>query len=171
MYSAFFKCFLLYFIDYKSMEESNDECYKQILCFNDCIQHHERNFPIKINPIDRLHFCILLVLILTSQSNALPTPPSRYDTYPVAMVQIVDRVTTSTSHPQVNSYKIYRRIPHSSYSNHAVEHAYSPTNINHQQEFKRERYRRTMIERLFTSFDEDGLLLFEIFVQLVLSFI
>ncbi|UJR09586.1 hypothetical protein I4U23_013821 [Adineta vaga] len=135
------------------MDEFNDECYKQILCFNESV-YHEKESIFKINPLDRFHLYVLLVLILTSQSNALPIHQKKYEnpaSYPIAMVHFIDR-STPVMYSQLNSYKIYRRIPLLSSSNN---NAYSPTNSNHQQELKRERYRRTMIDRLFTFFDED----------------
>ena len=54
---------------------------------------------------------------------------------------LVDQSTSS-----LPSYKIYRAHSLPSYS--IV-----------QRQFKRERYRRTMIDRLFSQFDEDGLFL------------
>lgn len=56
-------------------------------------------------------------------------------------------------------YKVYRHHPIPSYSNGAVVQVSSDQNkLNNQKQFKRERYRRLMIDRIFTKFDEDGLL-------------
>jgi hypothetical protein len=58
----------------------------------------------------------------------------------------------------INTYKIYQHHPIPSYSNGAVVQVSDQTNFNNRQQLKRERYRRIMIDRMFSIFDEDGLL-------------
>ncbi|CAF1062818.1 unnamed protein product [Adineta steineri] len=135
---------------------NNDDFYKQIFYSNNYL-HYDKDVTIKLNVINQLHLFIFLFLILTTPSNALPiykanSPPS---SYPAAIVQVIDHSTSSMYPPQVNSYKVYRRLPIPSYSNGAVGQVYDQTNVNRQQELKRERYRRTMIDKMFSLFDED----------------
>lgn len=87
------------------------------------------------------------------------------------MVQLNDR----SMYPQ-QSFKVYRRFPHSnipSYSNAAYVHVHNQQqqssiivqNTNEQQfalQIRRERQRRAMIDRMVLLFDEDGLFLFKL---------
>jgi len=58
------------------MQENNDEYYKQIFCSNEHL-NYEKDQKIKINLTNRLNLFIFSFLILTSQSNALPSPQSK----------------------------------------------------------------------------------------------
>lgn len=88
---------------------------------------------------------------------------------PIAMVQLANR----SPYPQ-QSFKIYRRLPNPvpSYPNNAIVQIYDQTNYNQQQpssmivqnpnqqqitlQLKRERQRRTMIDKIILLFDENG---------------
>lgn len=61
------------------------------------------------------------------------------------------------STPSMYTYKVYRHHPIPSYPNGAIVQVSDQTNVNNQKQLKRERYRRTMIHRMFAKFDEDGL--------------
>jgi len=102
-----------------------------------------------------------MVLLANSLYNQQPLP-----SFPAAIVQITDNSTPTS----LNSYKVYRRLPISSYSNGAPVHVYDQTNLINQQQLKRERYRRTMIDRIFLLFDEDGLFLIKFLFTLIFFF-
>jgi hypothetical protein len=94
------------------------------------------------------YFSALFLTALTAfLSLPVNSPP------PMAMVQVLSRPTPAP----FNFYKIYRRVPIASYSSGTIGQVYSQSNFNPPQELRRERYRRTMINRLFLTFDEDGL--------------
>ncbi len=155
----------------------NDEYYRQILYSNEYF-HLKQDIQIKINRINYFYLILLIILFLTSQTNALPI----YQPYiqqtqsnlPIARVQLTDRSVYS---PQ--SFNVYRRYPNPiqqkqvnqipSYSNGANVQIYDQTNFNNQQQslammqnqqLRRERQRRAMIEKIFIIFDEDGLDIF-----------
>lgn len=73
------------------------------------------------------------------------------------MIQLADQ---SALPPQ--SYRVYRRMPNPipSYSNGAVVQNYDqqqpPQAIIQDQQIRRERQRRAMVEKIVTIFDEDG---------------
>ncbi len=74
--------------------------------------------------------------------------------FPIDRVQLTDRST-----PSIHSYKFYRVHSTPNYPNEVIVQVSDQTNFfNQQQQLTRERYRRTMIDRLFSKFDEDGLL-------------
>jgi hypothetical protein len=140
----------------------NDEYYRQILHLNEHFYNCEQDIKIIFN--NRLRTILFVFFILISQSNALPLYPSYIQSppssLPVAMVQL----TEQSVYPQ-QTYKIYRRFPNQieqpmqpipSYSNGAVVQIYDQTNSHNQQQFRRERQRRAMIDKIVTIFDEDG---------------
>jgi hypothetical protein len=85
-----------YFI---SMQENNDEDYKQIIYSNEYF-NNKNDFLIEINLSNRSYLFLLIIFILTSQTNALPIPQDINSSY--------------IQQPSV-PYKIYRPIP--SYAN------------------------------------------------------
>jgi hypothetical protein len=105
-----------------------------------------------------------MILLANSMYNQQLSP-----SFPAAMVQITDN-STPTIYPPINSYKVYRRLPISSYSNGAAVHVYDQTNLINQQQLKRERHRRTMIDRIFLLFDEDGLFLIKFLFTILFFF-
>jgi hypothetical protein len=161
----------------------NDGYYRQILHLNEHLNIEHDNIKIKILLTNRFRLILFVFLILTSQSNALPVYQSlqsqslvNYNQQspsplPVAMVQLSDRFV----YPQ-QTYKVYRRFPNlnnvPSYSNGAMVQIHDQTNqqqqptsiiqnSNTQQltlQLRRERQRRSMIDRMVILFDDDGLL-------------
>jgi hypothetical protein len=139
------------------VQENLDEYYKQIFYSNDYLID-ENNPAIRINLFHRSYLLIFIFLIFTSQSNALSIPQSTFYFYfkclknfflvnyhhirqPLLSFPINKLQLTDISTPSVYTYKIYRSHPEAFV----------------QQQLKRERYRRTMIDRLFSKFDDDGL--------------
>jgi hypothetical protein len=61
-----------------SMQENNDEYYKQISYSNEYL-NYEKHQTIRINLANRLYLFLLIFLILTSQLNALPIPQSKFN--------------------------------------------------------------------------------------------
>jgi hypothetical protein len=120
------------------MQENNDEDYKQIIYSNEYF-NNKNDFLIEINLSNRSYLFLLIIFILTSQTNALPIPQDINSSY--------------IQQPPV-PYKIYRPIP--SYANGMIVQVHNPANFSNQEPLKRERYRRKMIDRMFLSFDEDS---------------
>ncbi|CAF1191566.1 unnamed protein product [Rotaria magnacalcarata] len=151
------------------MQNNNDEYYKQIFHSNVSL-NYENHSIIKINLTYRFRLYIFCFLILTSTSTASPIPPvnsnqvnslsyiqqpSPSTTFSIEKFQLKDSSTPSI-YPQLDKYNVYRHIPIPSYSNHAVIQVYGNKNFNNQQQLRRERYRRTMIDRMFLMFDDDA---------------
>lgn len=101
---------------------------------------------------------------------------SSYNIQPPSISFSSDKIQLRNSslspiYSQYNRYKVYRHIPIPSYSNNAPIQVYDNKNLNNQQQLKRERYRRSMIDRMFIIFDEDGSLFQHfILIKLCLSF-
>ncbi|CAF4676754.1 unnamed protein product, partial [Rotaria sp. Silwood2] len=151
-----------------SMQENNDEYYKQIFYSNEYL-NYDKDLLIKINLTKQFRLVIFCILILTSQTNALPI--FRVNSNPIVSLSNIQKSSTSFSTTkfqlknlstpsnrlQLDNYKIYRHIPISSYSNNAIVQANYQRNLNNQQQqLRRERYRRIMIDRIFLIFDEDA---------------
>ncbi|CAF1136162.1 unnamed protein product [Rotaria sp. Silwood1] len=149
------------------MEENNDEYYKQILYSNEYF-NYDKDLIIKINLTNQFYLFLFCILILTSQTNALPI--HRVNSNQLGSVSNIQQFSTTTTiklrdfsmpsnHLQFNNYKIYRHIPISSYSNNGIVQVYNQRNFNNQQQerqLRRERYRRIMIDKIFFIFDEDA---------------
>lgn len=103
--------------------------------------------------------------------NNLPYIQTAPGNLPVAMVQLADQ----SAHP-LQSYRVYRRMPNPipSYSNGAVVQNYDqqqqqpPQAIIQDQQIRRERQRRAMIEKIVTIFDEDGNFIWIFFIPIYL---
>ena len=141
----------------------NDESCRQISSSN-ADAYSKEAIQIKLNFTHRLRLIFLVFLFFTSHSNALPIPRSQSPppSYPLAMVQLTERLP----YPQ-QSFNVYRRFPNPiqqpvhlipSYSNGGAVQVYNPQSsvIAQNQQFKRERQRRAMVEKIITIFDEDG---------------
>ncbi|CAF1440691.1 unnamed protein product [Rotaria sordida] len=152
-----------------SMQENNDEYYKQIFYSNEYLNYN-KDLIIKINLTNQFRLFIFCILILTSQTNALPI--RRINSNQIINLYNIQQFSTTTTiqvttprtpsnHLQLNNYNIYQHIPISSYSNSGFVQVYNQRNFHNQQQqqqkqLRRERYRRIMIDRMFLIFDEDA---------------
>ena len=150
----------------------NDEYYRQIFSSNEYLLPKQK-ILFQINFINHLSLFLFIILFLTSQANALPIYVQQTQTsgLPVAMVQLTDRSVYSPPPPP--TFHVYRRFPNPiqqqqqlnrlpNYPNSAIVQVYDqqvPTNVQNQQ-LRRERQRRAMIDKMVTIFDDDGMNLY-----------
>lgn len=133
-----------------------DDDYKQIFFSNQFFFNEDRHSSIRIDLTNRTYLLIFILLIFTSQSiTALPVSPSKssFETNPFNL--------SLSSSSVVNYHHVQSLV-----SNRPPSTPIIPSYPNgmivqirneNQRQFKRERYRRSMIDRLFSQFDDDGL--------------
>ncbi len=163
----------------------NDEYYRQIFSSNEYLLPKQK-ILFQINFINHLSLFLFIILFLTSQANALPIYVQQTQTsgLPVAMVELTDRsvysppptfhvyrrfpnpiqqVNRLPNYPNSAAVQVYdqqqvNRMP--KYPNNDVVQVYDKqqvsTNVQNQQ-LRRERQRRAMIDKMVTIFDEDGI--------------
>ncbi len=160
----------------------NDEYYRQIFSSNEYLPFKQK-ILFQINFINHISLILFMFLFLTSQANSLPIYVQQTPSpgLPLTMVEINDRSAYSP-----HTFNVYRRYPNSiqqqqinripSYSNSAFVQVYDQqqqvsASVQNQQ-LRRERQRRAMVDKMVIIFDEDGidsfLILFDNLFALIL---
>ena len=133
----------------------NDEYYRQISSSNEYLPPKQK-IRLPIHFINHIALILFILLLLTSQTNALPiyARQSSSPNLPIAMVQLTDRSVYS---PQ--TFNVYRRFPNPMQQQiHRIPpvQIYESSNVQNQQ-LRRERQRRAMVDKMITMFDDDGM--------------
>ena len=138
----------------------DEEVYKQI---RSPAEHVDSGMDLDLRLLltHRSRLYLLLLLILTSQTHALPILASAHldlGSSPSSSLSTAN-IQWSTTPSPTDPYRVYRHMPillanlQPSYSNGGTVQVHSQRNFS---QLRRERHRRAMIDRLLLAFDDDG---------------